>query len=280
MRCARSIGLSGPATKVLIYTAADEVPVSRYCNLMRAADSHDKITVRCNGEMLDMGWMVWTLSVEGIQLASIVVTAVATAILGYATWVLARETRVLSRATSQAHVTVTLEPNSWAINHVDIIVANSGNAVAYDIAAKFEPPLPEGPEGSGHRKAMGTPFGHISVLRPAQSMQSNLCEFALVSKRTYQVTVTWRHHPKAKRREELSYELSMMDYHDVSYLGARSPFTQMAEQIKKLREDWQNVARGSKRIKADVYSEGDREAEQKERDHLYREMRDNETGKS
>lgn len=225
-----------------------------------------------------MRWVGDALNGGTIQVAAAAITAIASAVLGFATWVLAKETKVLSRATSQAHVTVTLEPNPWAANFVDLIVSNSGNAVAYDIEASFEPPLPEGDEGPSHRRSMAAPLSHISVLRPAQTMQSNLCEFAKVSKKSYRVTITWAHHPEARKREKLSYELSMLDYHDVSYLGPRSPFTQIADQMKYLREDWRQIARGSKRIKTDVYLAEDRAKEEEAREALFQQMRDRDSG--
>jgi len=200
-----------------------------------------------------------------LQGLSSVVTAVATVVLGYLTWILARETRVLSRATAQAQVTATLEPNLWAANFVDIIVANSGNATAYDIKVAFDPPLPT-------RKERGIPLQTVSVLRPGQTIQSNLSGFEDVSKRTFVATVTWAPTPGGKKRESLSYTVSMMDYHDVVFLGARSPQVQIAEQVKKLREDWQHVARGGKRLSANVFDSDDREAEEARREELWRDM--------
>lgn len=217
-------------------------------------------------------WASGILDGETVGVVATAVTAVATVILGYATWVLAEETKILSRATSQAHVTATIEPNAWAANYVDLIVSNSGNAVAYDIETHFDPPLLDGEEPANHRRNIDVPLRHISVLRPTQTMQSNLAEFAKVSKKSYRVTVSWKHHPKAKRRETLSYELSMMDYHDVSYLGARSPLTQIAEQMKKLREDWQHVARGQKHIMTDVFTERDRAKSRAAMEARYRQM--------
>jgi hypothetical protein len=40
------------------------------------------------------------------------------------------------------HVTATIEPEMWAIDCADIVVANSANAVAYDIRYEFDPPPP------------------------------------------------------------------------------------------------------------------------------------------
>ncbi|MFE0017033.1 hypothetical protein ACFWXH_19450 [Mesorhizobium sp. NPDC059054] len=223
---------------------------------------------------MSIDWLKQAVSAENIQLASVVITAFATAVLGVVTWVLAKETKVLSRATAQAHVTATLEPNLWAVNHVDLIVENSGNAVAYAIDVQFDPPLPSGKSGSSHRSAFETPLQHVSLLRPGQSIRSNLCEFALVSRKDFSVSTSWKPHPNAKDREKLSYRLSMNDYHDVSYLGARSPWIQIAEQIKGIREDWKPVARGSRRIQADTHSGKERAVEEKASNALFEQMRE------
>lgn len=206
-----------------------------------------------------------------IQLAAAIVTAVATVVLGFVTWVLARETKVLSRATAQAHVTATLEPNQWSINFLDIVVENSGNAPAYEIKVEFDPELPN---FEGEKRESKAPLSSISLLRPGQAMQSNLCPVAPIVDKTYRVTISWSHRPRAKRRETLSYDLSMQDFEGLGHLGARTPFTQIAEQLKKLREDWQNVARGNNRIKTDTFSGADRAEERAEREEHYREMRE------
>ncbi|MFT2212989.1 hypothetical protein ACLJYM_13985 [Rhizobium giardinii] len=191
-----------------------------------------------------------------------IVTAATSVALGYLTWILAKETRVLSRATSQAHVTVTFEPNLWAMHWVDIVVANSGNAVAYDIEITFDPQLPA---LSDSRKTAEVPLQHISILRPTQFIKSSLCENGKFADRAYRATISWRASPTARRREVLTYTLSLADYDGISRLGAASPLIEIAEQVKKLREDWQNVARGSHHIKSDVYTKADRDAEYAER---------------
>jgi hypothetical protein len=187
-----------------------------------------------------------------------VVTAVATIALGFFTWVLARETKRLSRATAQAHVVATLEPNHWSLMHVDLIVTNTGNAAAHDVAVAFSSEF----ERDGH-KDKGRPLRHISVLKPGQSMSSYVGDYKGFHGKTFEVSTSWKHHPGEQKRQSLSYELSMGDYDGYGHLGARSPLIQMAEQLKKLREDWQWVARGSHKIKTDTYSSDDREKERK-----------------
>lgn len=50
-------------------------------------------------------------------------------------------------------------------------------------------------------------------------------------------------------------------FEGVTYLGARNPLTQIADQIKKIRDDWRPITQGSKKIKTDNYSSSDREKE-------------------
>lgn len=199
------------------------------------------------------------------QTWSMVVTAVATIALGFFTWVLARETKRLSRATAQAHVVATLEPNHWSLMHVDLVVTNTGNAAAHDVSVIFKPEF----EKAGS-KDKGRPLRHISVLKPGQSLSSYVGDYESFHEKTFEVSTTWKHHPRERKRQSLSYELSMGDYEGYGHLGARSPFIQMAEQLKKLREDWEWVARGSHKIKTDNYSSADREKERKRIEALRR----------
>jgi len=67
------------------------------------------------------------------QTLSSSVPALATIVLAILTWVLARATKAMANATSQAQIVASLEPNSWSINHFDIVVENAGTAPAYDV---------------------------------------------------------------------------------------------------------------------------------------------------
>lgn len=75
--------------------------------------------------------------------------------------------------------------------------------------------------------------------------------------------------PNSKRRETLVYDLAITDYDDVTQLGASSPFVQMAEQLKKLREDWQYIAKGSRKVSVNSFTRADREAERAAVDARY-----------
>jgi hypothetical protein len=181
-------------------------------------------------------------------------TAVATLALVYFTSVLARETRRLSAATSQPFVIATLELNQWSTRHIDLRLENTGNAPAFDVRVKTDPQIGQNePSPKG-----GIGMNEIDVLRPAQQVSSYVSEASEAMEHSYRVTVQWRRMPNAKDIEEINYNLDMSKYKKMSRLGASSPLHQIAEEVKRSRENWESVVRGQRRLRADIKVEPDR----------------------
>jgi len=202
-----------------------------------------------------------------ITAVAAILTAIATFFLWRVTKILAVETKRMVEASAQPHVVVTLEPNIWAVSHFDINIANVGNAAAYDIEVKFDPPL----VNAEHRKESALPFNKVSVLKNGQSLISNICEYKNIKDKVFRVTVSWVKYmedPSSRQIHEYNYDMSSFD--GISYLGSRNPLTQIAEQVKNIREDWRHIAQGKKRIEANIYTEKDRENIRKN-DQKYRE---------
>jgi hypothetical protein len=192
-----------------------------------------------------------------VELLSVFTTAFATIALVYFTRTLAIETRHLAERSSQAHIVATIEPNQWAMNHVDVRISNTGNATAYDVKVAFSPALASDDEKSA-------PLSAISVLKPNQDLSSYLVEYAKVKEQSFDVVVTWRASPSAKAIERNSYTFSMKQYEGIVRLGASSPMIQLAEQVKKIREDLRHVASGSRKLKVETYTSADRSDERRE----------------
>lgn len=197
-----------------------------------------------------------------------VVTAIATVFLWRVTRTLAVETKRMAQASAQPQVVVHIEPNKWAMNHADLSVANTGNATAFDIRISFDPPL----ERDEKRADRPIPLQRISVLKPGQHLGSHLGTFAPLLKQVYNVEVSWRRDPGDSNREILAYTLDMNDIEGSSRLGPADAMTQIAEQMKRLREDWQSVARGRQNLPVDVFTSADRQARQEELKQWYAEM--------
>ncbi|EED0358451.1 hypothetical protein K3Z33_004889 [Escherichia coli] len=160
-------------------------------------------------------------------------------------------------ASAQPHIVVTLEPNPWAAFYFDINIANTGNAPAYNVEVVFDPPL----VNAEHREKSEIPFSKVSVLKNGQSLTSNLCKYEQIKDQIYNINISWASKPKSNDRETNEYVYDMATFEGISYLGARSSLTQIAEQIKGIREDWKPIAQGAKKVKADVYTSSDRNEE-------------------
>ena len=197
-------------------------------------------------------WITTFIAVGG--LLGTLVTAVATLFLWRVTKLLAVETKRMAEASAQPHVVATLDPNRWSMRHFDLKVDNTGNATAYDIKVDFTPPLVN---GEGRAGEMAVPFENVSLLKPGQGMSSYLAEYPMVRKQVYSVRVSWRRSPADSRREENVYTINMADRQGVSDLGG-DPIVKIANDLAKIREDLRSLARGSKRLKIDAYTESDR----------------------
>lgn len=221
--------------------------------------------------------MVQAISTWG-TLAAAIATALATFFLWRVTRVLAVETRRMADAAARPQVVANVTLNQWAMNHADLTVENTGNATAFDIVLKFDPPF-ENDDATFNGNEV--PLQSISILKPGQSLTSYLSESAPLLDKSYQVEISWKLAPEAHDREVLSYVFRMGDYKGMSRLGAADPAIQIAEQVKKIREDWQSVASGQRKIKTDIFSDADRQREREwieERRREARQQRDKRDG--
>ena len=196
------------------------------------------------------------------QIAAGFVTALATIALVGVTVVLARATKRMARASSQPMVTATIELNIWSMMHCDFLVENTGNAPAYSVVVKV---CPE-PNQSEHRKEGQLPLQNISILRAGQQMKSFLADANDILGNVYRIEVSWKRHPKDRRVENIVYDHYLPK--DITQLGAWSPEIQIAEQVKKLREDWGQVASGTRKLSVNAYDRTDREEERKRIDAM------------
>ena len=183
------------------------------------------------------------------QITAGFLTASATIALVVVTVVLAKATKRMARASSQPLVTATIEPNIWSMLHCDFVVENSGNAPAYNVVVKVSPE-----PGKSERRGEGQlPLQNISVLRPGQKMKSFLADANDVLDQVYRIEVRWKRDPCDRSVENIAYDHYLPK--DISRLGAWSPGIQIAEQVKKLREDWKQVASGTRKLSVNVLGE-------------------------
>lgn len=208
------------------------------------------------------------------------VTAVATVLLWRVTRTLAVETTRMADLSGQPQVVAALRLNRWTMMYADLIVTNSGNATAFAIEVVFDPPLEHDEETSTNEREI--PFQNVSLLRPGESLSSDIGKSYPLLERNYTVTTSWLRNPADTVRQTLTYSLSMADYKGFAQLGGPDPLVNIANEIKHIREDWRSVSQGQRHIKTDNYSSADRALEREEaverRNFLRRQMeRDGQT---
>ena len=186
-----------------------------------------------------------------------IVTAFATVALCYVTIQLAKQSKRLADLSNSPLITADLRPNPWAIQYFDLYIENTGNASAFNIEIEFDPPLVSG----GHRSEKGIPLQNISLLNPKGVLSSSITQYVEIRDIVYTVTTSWTNSPDSERRNALIYKLDMSLYKEISHLGARSPEVSIADTLKKMREDWQWISKGSRKLKVDVYDKRDRHGE-------------------
>jgi len=172
---------------------------------------------------------------------SAVLTAVATIVLAYVTTILARETKRLSDATSQPSVVASLEPSPWSIIHTELVLQNTGTGTAYDIEARFDPPLKIVKRDEPLEMVVRT----LSLLKPGSSFSAFLEGFEKLNEQIVSVEVSWGRAPSARKRERHSYVLNLLaDYDNWGQLGGPPPMIQIAQDMRKLREEVAKLAKG------------------------------------
>jgi hypothetical protein len=180
---------------------------------------------------------------EWIAVASIIaasVTAIATGVLVVVTWILAKETKRLAEATSAPRVVATLEPSPWSIIHTNLVLQNAGTGTAYDIVVEFSPALRLNRQGATVEMAARS----LSVLKPGSSFSVFLDGFEKLNEQVVDVRIAWSRAPSTGERESYSYRLDLIrDYDNWGQLGGPPPLIQIAQDMKKLREEVAKFAR-------------------------------------
>ncbi|WP_439523157.1 hypothetical protein [Marivita sp.] len=180
-------------------------------------------------------WIDWVTSPGNVltlaQLVATVIIAFATIALWRVTRVLADETSVLAKMTSQPFVVCALESSEVSAHALNLKLKNSGNGTAFDIKLKVSPPLP---------KADGTPKDgenmerSVSLLPPGSELAMQVVMGRDVHDTVFSAEVSWAHLPGSSEREVLKYTFSALD----GFRGgavSKGPH-HIAEELEKIRK--------------------------------------------
>jgi hypothetical protein len=196
-----------------------------------------------------------------VTAAATIATAVATVILAIVTWLLFKATRQMAVA-NDPYIVATLEPNRWSFIHVDLLIENTGSGPAFEIQIEFDPPLIR----DRHSQKTTMPPTQVTVIRPSQTLRNYLGNGSDILDNRYSVSISWKKDPRSKTRITNKYNLDLQHYKDFIQLGGGDPQVQISQDIKKIRERFDSVVQGLKRISVDIHTDGNRRQEQEQQE--------------
>ncbi len=195
-------------------------------------------------------------------LFSFVVT-IATVFYVILTWKLVSETKKLRKLHVEPQISIILQQRNDSIRFLDLAIQNIGQGPAYKIT--FE--VKEDFENLRYSKIKEIGFikNGIKYLAPDQKIQSFFCDLAE------------RHNPndppcaelevyyydKLDKKYSETFLFNLSEYYHLIQRGT-DPLYQMAQSLKKIQEDINNVCRSSVRLKIDSYNQNDRDGENKQ----------------
>ncbi|MBB5942491.1 hypothetical protein [Xanthomonas sp. 3307] len=200
------------------------------------------------------------------------VVTLATAVYAALTWQLVSETRRMRKVQTEPKLEVTLRSVDEAIHIQRLHVRNIGLGPALQIA--FNPKVLAGGEGA---KALldeltETNFFHtgISYLGPGEERYSHFTQMHedhdVKVASVLAFDISYRSATKETYSETLVIDMSERKG---SYQLGKPHLYSIAQSLEKLQKDFGHLARGFKRIRADIYTSDDRAAEKNAmREHL------------
>ena len=192
-----------------------------------------------------------------METLGVVITALATIVLAWVTTVLARETKRLAVIGHCPQVVVTIEPSKRSMMWQELHVENTGTAPAFDVEIEFDPPL--------KLEKREFPLSKISVIKPRQIISTTLANYNTLKDKRFNVIARWALAPNGKKHDSLSYVFDAKFVEGMARLGD-VPEIELARSVKRLSDEFANVASGFHKLGVNVFTRADRQAEEKERE--------------
>lgn len=206
------------------------------------------------------------------------VVTVATAVYAVLTWKLVTETRLMREVQTEPKVAVSLRSIDEAIHIVRLHFQNIGQGPALNV--KFSPRVEVGTEISAalldefiKPNFFKTGLAYFGPGQERISMYSQLHENHDAKLSTV-LAFDVEYGSVTGKRYKDTLVVDLSEYKGTHQLGKPHLYA-IAQSLEKLHKDVERLAGGSKRLKADVYSEKDRARERAEHDEWIAEQRRN-----
>jgi hypothetical protein len=185
------------------------------------------------------------------------VVTISTVIYAVLTWRLTSETIKMRKAQTEPQVSIYLQPCQAAFHFFDIVVRNIGAGPAYDVRFQI---LQEFDVKQG-RKLSEVDFikEGINYMPPNYSITSFLFgvlgQYKEIIDKSLKITVSYKN---SERKETIEIiEINMSQFKGRQKLGD-DPANTIAESLKKIQIDINNLSSGFHHLRVDTYTSEDR----------------------
>lgn len=192
------------------------------------------------------------------------VVTIATVIYAILTWKLVAETRLLREAQTEPRLEITAQPFEAAFNLLRLQIRNTGMGAARQL--RFRIRVANGGEGAlAMLNELTSPKFFekgLEYLGPGQERYSAFTNMAenYDSKIDAVFEVDMRYESATGRRFEDVLLIDMSEWKDAEQLGTPS-MHRIANSIEKIQRDLGHFSSGFRHLKADVYTQDDRDKE-------------------
>jgi len=145
------------------------------------------------------------------QVAAAFVTAIATFALWRVTGVLAIETKILAKNSSQSFVVCSIVSSKSSAHAMNVVIQNSGNAAAFDIEVICTPGLPNPNEKHDQRLDLWASKFSVSMLPPGNSLIPNSVMGNEIYDKEFVIQCSWASFPNSRERQHLKYSFKASD---------------------------------------------------------------------
>jgi hypothetical protein len=203
---------------------------------------------------------------ENITLASLIVTALATAILAFYTWALARETLRARQETEKSraeakkpNIIITIEPDLKRLNVMFLVIENIGNGPAYLLKTSLTNEYESGNDNKRKLSELG--ILHLPVLKPKQKAMSMIGMYADIKDYDSNAITAC----KDIDGNEIIFEnrLNGSIYKGQTGLGSDDSPRKIAQALETISRAFRSTNAGS-RLQADLYDKEDRTVEKED----------------
>ena len=168
------------------------------------------------------GWLVnYDSWIPILQIIVAAVTAWATFALWRVTRVLAKETKNLAASASEPFVVAHIECSDISFQTMQLVIENTGNAVAFDISIAISPGLRK-PNKTGPLDPTSRDDLSVSICPPRKKVSAAVLIGHEGWEDQYRIEISWGNSPGSPTRHKMTYETSPRDAHRDGWVGKRT----------------------------------------------------------